>query len=206
MTKIRLGDWVEKYRYYYLPAPAPMEAREISLATFFENEDLWKGLFQGNVFFHAKIGFYEPILFPLLAKGKECEFRHKVVHTIKNLPRAGHYDYLVLLPFSSSQAELNTLIAKVLEVGIPVWVVAPFSLVARALLINFRAFFLRFHSSKEFKDMLTLFDFQDSILSEWVEERLRTWVEPGGVSLFITNLSWGEEGETSRLLVKELLF
>ena len=206
MAKIRLGDLVAQYRYYYFPAPAPMEAREITLSSFFENENLWKDLFQNNVFFHAKIGFYEPILFSLLAKEKENKFRHKIVHTLKNLPPEADYNYLVLLPLSSSQAELNTLIGKVLEVGIPVWVVAPFSLVAPSLLINFKTFFLRFHHSKEFENVLTLFDFQDALLLEWVEERLRTWVEPAGISLFITKTSWDVEGQVSHLLVKELLF
>lgn len=188
-NKVTLGSAVAKYQIKLLRQSGDRkETIHKNFSEILESKTLVNSLLESNTFFHAKLGFHEKIYTPLIANSTD----YKIIHTLKQFPKTTSYDRLVIIPRTASSSELNSLIAKALNIEIPIWLIAPFPLISSSILLNFQNFFITFHKKSDFEEMLSLFDFSTAseLINQWAEEKLRQWKDSDSlesVAVFITN-------------------
>lgn len=140
-----------------------------TLSELFSFHGLVKYVCTHHTFFHGKVGFYGTVMGFLSSleeeEGGKLPGEVKYVYTSRNLPRKQDYRRVILLPKVASQEALNVLIAKCLNLGVPIWVVAHPMEVYPPLLMSFHNFFISVHSEEEMEGIRKVLDFPARLVS-----------------------------------------
>ncbi|CAG0967622.1 hypothetical protein ANAEL_00998 [Anaerolineales bacterium] len=137
----------------HFPRPGAVEENTVrlSLHQLMQDEDFNMQLSGKNILIFGKVGFFDLILRELknsYPNKSENGFvtistEHDLETVTKKIQKDGRYKHpIVLMPAVETQDRLNHLLTGVLELKIPVWLVALPSQISKQLLLSFNWFFI----------------------------------------------------------------